>query len=493
MRLWFVVLASLVLASGVAPVRAQTTPEIPKVEGVYTIDELEEILGPIALFPDPLLATVLAASVYPDQVAEAAKAVAAGEDAAAREARGWESPVTAIANVPDAIAMLGDYPEWTEAIGRAYLTQQQDVMDTIQKLRSIANDNGALVTTPQQTVIIERDVIVIQPANPDVIFVPVYTPSVVFVRDRRPAPGVAVVSFGVGVAVGAIIANNNCSWGWRGGVVWGPSWRHNTRINNNVNININNNNNNNVNINRPGGTRPGQEGSPWRPNPDRVPPNLTRPSDRPGRPSGIGIPGRDIPGRDPSRPGGGSRPPDLNLGDRPNRPGGIGGTRPPDINPGDRPNRPGGIGGSRPPDRPMPDSISRPGGTRPNIPQRPEGRPIERPAAPPPNLPGRSPNASRPTTPSVTRPTTPSVTRPTTPSVSRPTTPSTQPTARPTPPPTARPGVTRPAANNSGAFSPGGMNNAAVQRGAASRAGNVNRPAPARTAPTRAGGAGVRR
>lgn len=502
-------------------------PAIPD-NDYLTKEELDDLLAPIALYPDVLLSAVLAASIYPDQVAAAAAMVAGGATEAQIEATDWEDPVKAVANVPEVIAMMAQYPDWTRAIGSAFLVQAWDVMDSIQRLRSIAFDNGVLETTPEQIVTVKQETqkIVIMPANPSVIFVPQYNPSVVFVRDNRAVARAGFIGFGAGIAVGAIIWGGSCNWnggfvGWGRGWGWG-GWG-NTRVNNNINVNINNNRNNNVNINRPGG-RPGGGNNQWnggsggRPPIDR--PGINRPGG--GGSSGAGAPPSDRPGRPEFNRPGGDRPgtggrPDINRpgGDRPgiNRPG----TDRPGI---DRPgvNRPGGNqsginrpGGNQGINRPgtrdrigqegsrwQPNQNNRPGGGGQGVGNRPSDwrNNASQPNARPPssigtggNRPGGITRPSAPSNPGANRPTTlPSTRAPNTPTTRPTTLPGNrenagsnvggnrggnaggarqQPAARPQNPATL-PSAGAGTGNRPSGFS-GGPSNAASNRGAASR------------------------
>jgi hypothetical protein len=240
-----------------------------------TPSELEELLGPIALYPDPLLANVLAAAVYPEEVVEAAKFIDGGGKAEQVDAKPWEDPVKAVAKIPDAIKMMGQYKDWTVALGQAYLLQAKDVMDVVQSLRKKAQENGALETTPQQKVVVEQEVIYIKPADPEIIYVPTYSPSVVYVQQQPSNDAVVagVVGFGLGVATGLILANNlDCDW--HGGCVGYGYHGGDVNINNNVNVNRNTNINsgntnisgNNIGNTANAGNRVGNEGNAWAPN-----------------------------------------------------------------------------------------------------------------------------------------------------------------------------------------------------------------------------------
>ena len=226
-------------------------------------DQLDSLVAPIALYPDPLLAQVLAASSYPLEIIQLQQWLDKNKslkdkqlaDAVAKQP--WDPSVQALAPLPDVVKRLADDIAWTTDLGNAFLAQQSEVMDAVQRMRKKAQDKGNLKTTEQQKVetqVIEsKQVIVIQPANPQVVYVPTYTPTVVYGPPVYPYPpiyyppawyypaGIAI-SFGVGMAMGAF---------WAGGYGWGCGWGGN-----NVYINNNNNFNRNTNINR--GNRPSQ-------------------------------------------------------------------------------------------------------------------------------------------------------------------------------------------------------------------------------------------
>jgi hypothetical protein len=232
-------------------------------------DQLDSLVAPIALYPDPLLAQVLAASTYPLEIVQLQQWLAKHTDlkgealAAAVEKEAWDPAVQGLAALPDVVKRLGDDIKWTNDLGNAFLAQQKDVMDAVQRMRKKASDQGNLKTTEQQKVttqVVEtKQVIVIEQANPQVVYVPVYSPVVVYGPPIYPYPpiyypppgyyaaGVAI-GFGVGIAMGAF-------WG-SGGWGYGPRWGYGS-----VNINVNNryvnhyNRNTNINnINRGGGS-----------------------------------------------------------------------------------------------------------------------------------------------------------------------------------------------------------------------------------------------
>jgi hypothetical protein len=211
-------------------------------------DQLDSLVAPIALYPDPLLAQTLAASTYPLELMQLQQWLARNSglkdkalaDAVAQQP--WEPSVQAMAALPDVVKWLTDDIQWTTDLGNAFLSQQADVMDAVQRMRHKAKDHGSLQSSDQQIVetrVVESEsVIVIEQSDPDVVYVPSYNPTVVYGAPVYPYPPIyyppagyyaagAAISFGVGVAVGAA---------WGGGWGWGANWGDND-------ININNNNN----------------------------------------------------------------------------------------------------------------------------------------------------------------------------------------------------------------------------------------------------------
>jgi hypothetical protein len=277
-RLTASVCAALLIPPGVgltAPRQTQTSAPAQTAAPAQTTaakipnDQLDSLVAPIALYPDPLLAQVLAASTYPLEIVQLQQWLAKHTDlkgealAAAVEKESWDPAVQGLAALPDVVKRLGDDITWTNDLGNAFLAQQKDVMDAVQRMRKKASDQGNLKTTEQQKVttqVVEtKEVIVIQQANPQVVYVPVYSPVVVYGPPIYPYPpiyypppgyyaaGVAI-GFGVGIAMGAF-------WG-SGGWGYGPRWGYGS-----VNINVNNryvnhyNRNTNINnINRAGGS-----------------------------------------------------------------------------------------------------------------------------------------------------------------------------------------------------------------------------------------------
>jgi hypothetical protein len=215
-------------------------------------EELDQLLAPIALYPDSLLAQIFMASTYPLEVVQAGRWAKTNEglkgDAltTALEQQNWDPSVKSLVNFPQVLDMMNEKLDWTQKLGDAFLEQQKGVMDTIQKLRQKADAEGNLKSNEEQKVVVEEGTktIIIEPANPQVIYVPTYNPTVVYgtwwYHSYPPyyyyppgyVPGAALFSFGVGMTVGAAwgYAWGRCNWG-RGDV--------NVNINRNTNINRN--------------------------------------------------------------------------------------------------------------------------------------------------------------------------------------------------------------------------------------------------------------
>jgi hypothetical protein len=180
----------------------------------FSAEQLDNLLAPIALYPDPLLAQALVAATFPDQVEEAARWVR-GNGQRGVDDQNWDISVKAIAHYPSVVGMMADKIDWTTSIGQAYVNQGSDVSAAVQRLRHLAHRVGNLETTPQQEVIENGEYIAIDPVQPQYIYVPVYDPAICFYR--RPYWGPAIV-FGGGFPIGAWL-NVDFRWGFGGG--WG--------------------------------------------------------------------------------------------------------------------------------------------------------------------------------------------------------------------------------------------------------------------------------
>jgi hypothetical protein len=271
-----------------------------------TADELYQLVAPIALFPDNLVAQVLAASTYPDQITAAHTWM--GQNSSLKgdsltkavDKQPWDASVKALTQFPDVLNQMATNLSWTSALGDAYFNFPKDVMSAVQVMRQRAYSAGNLKSSQQQSVTVQNQApgaaaapapaaapqtvivqpppqtIVVQPAQPQVVYVPSYNPAVVYgapvvvypgyVPPPPPSTGAIIatglISFGVGMAVGAAMSN---SWGWNS---WGCGWHSSTVVfNRNVyvsnsntfvnrnnyynrnNVNVNNINRNNVNVN----------------------------------------------------------------------------------------------------------------------------------------------------------------------------------------------------------------------------------------------------
>jgi hypothetical protein len=223
-------------------------------------EQLDSLVAPIALYPDPLLSQTLVAATYPLEIIQLQQWLAKNQGlkdkalADAVQKQPWDASIQAMAALPDVVKQLAENIKWTTELGNAFLAQQNDVMDSVQRMRKKAKEGGNLKSSEQQKVetkVVEsKQVIVIEQSNPEVIYVPSYNPTVVYGAPAYPYPPIAypppgyyaagmAISFGVGLAMGAA---------WGGGWGYGAGWGGN----NNVYINHNNNfvKNSNANINR---------------------------------------------------------------------------------------------------------------------------------------------------------------------------------------------------------------------------------------------------
>jgi len=283
---------------GQAPATTYATP---------TADQLSQLVAPIALFPDNLLAQVLAASTFPDQITAAYQwlqqhsSLKGAQLMQTVDQQPWDASVKGLTQFPDVLQQMATNLSWTSSLGDAYFNIPQSVMNAVQVMRQRAYDAGNLKSNPQQNITVAKNepapqsqppaaapassgqpqvtvvqsppqTIVIQPAQPDVVYVPTYNPTAVYGVPVPPPPGystgemvaTSLLSFGVGIAVGAAISGGGgcCGWGYNS---WGCGWHnstvvynHNTYIsnsntfanrNNYYNRNVNNANFNNANFN----------------------------------------------------------------------------------------------------------------------------------------------------------------------------------------------------------------------------------------------------
>jgi hypothetical protein len=197
---------------------------------LLTDTELDNLLAPIALYPDPVLAQILPASTYPSEVIDAAAWVGGGGDISSIDEQNWDDSVKAVAHYPDVLNMMASNIDWTADLGDAFMNQPDDVISSIQRLRWQARALGNLESDDQETVSIDGDYIEIIPAQPEYIYVPQYNPTVIFVR--RWAPGIPrFMTFGHRIAIGAWLSmdfdwrNHHLTYhGWNR-----PGWVNNAR------------------------------------------------------------------------------------------------------------------------------------------------------------------------------------------------------------------------------------------------------------------------
>ncbi len=259
-------LAAILLVAGVLALPALAAEEQPPPAGTAPApkgapaERLDQLVAPIALYPDPLLMQILMASTYPLEIVQAERWIKErpklrGEELdKALEAQTWDASVESLTHFPDVLGRMSKNLDWTSELGDVFLAQQADVLDAIQRMRRKANQAGKLESTKQQQVVVEKEIIKIVPADPQIVYVPTYVPQAVYGPPAYPPPYPAMyayppgyvattslLSFGAGMAVGAAISGG-CDWG-----------RHEVNVYNNYGGGGGgggggNKNNNNVNI-----------------------------------------------------------------------------------------------------------------------------------------------------------------------------------------------------------------------------------------------------
>ena len=200
MKSFFLLVLLLSVLAQVPPARAQSpVPPTPVTYQPFAPDQMDKLLGPIALYPDPLIAQILPAATLPTQIVMADRYVSGGGDPNGIAQQGWDSSIQALAHYPNVLKWMDDNLTWTTQLGEAFLYQQQEVMDAIQRLRSSAANLGNLQSTPQQQVVDDGGYYNIDPTDPDQIYVPSYEPDQVF---YDPYNGTPFINFGVGFVIG---------------------------------------------------------------------------------------------------------------------------------------------------------------------------------------------------------------------------------------------------------------------------------------------------
>ncbi len=215
-----------------APPPPSQGPQGQPVTAALTPEQLQQLVAPIALYPDALIAQILAASAYPTQIVEAERFLQQNPDlkgkdlADAVDKQDWDPSVKALTQFPTVLANLDKDLSWTSELGDANYNQQADVMQAVQYMRKKAQDAGNLKSTPQQTVTNEGPDVSIQPASPDVVYVPEYDPDLIYGYPVGLWPGFypwwgvggPYLSFGIGFGIGPFFG---FGWGWP---AWGFDW-----------------------------------------------------------------------------------------------------------------------------------------------------------------------------------------------------------------------------------------------------------------------------
>lgn len=263
----------------------QSNDQLPTPPAQQSPQELQQLVAPIALYPDALVAQILAASTYPTEIVEADRWMQShsklkGEEPAKEvDKQPWDPSVKALTQFPSVLENMDKNLSWTSSLGDAYANQQQDVTDAVQAMRQQAHKSGHLNSNEQQKVTTQGNTIIIEPANPEVVYVPAYDPWLVYGEPIvaypgwYPEPGIFMAGVGIGFGIGFGVGFfGGYGWGWHH---WGCDWHghrviynHNAYISHSRTIiNRNNFGHNNFNHgnafhgNGPGGRGPGFHGS----------------------------------------------------------------------------------------------------------------------------------------------------------------------------------------------------------------------------------------
>jgi Protein of unknown function (DUF3300) len=212
----------------------QSNDQPPASTGKQSPEQLQQLVAPIALYPDALVAQILAASTYPTQIVEADRWIQShsnltGEELAKEvDKQDWDPSVKAVAQFPSVLENMDKNLSWTSSLGEAYVSQPQDVTDAVQTLRQQARNAGHLNSNDQEKVTTQGKTIIIEPANPQVVYVPAYDPWLVYgapiiaYPGWYPVPGIfwggIGLSFGIGFGIGFF---GGFGWGWGH---WGYDW-----------------------------------------------------------------------------------------------------------------------------------------------------------------------------------------------------------------------------------------------------------------------------
>ena len=229
-------LMSATVPAGFAYPADQPPALIPVQSALQTPEQLQQLVAPIALYPDALVAQILAAATYPDQVVEADRWLQQHPDLKGKQLgdevdkQPWDPSVKSLVEFPSVLANMDKNLSWTSSLGDAYVNQEQDVMNAVQVMRDRAEKAGSLKSTPQEKVTHHGQTIVVEPADPEVVYVPEYDPWLAYGEPIGiwpgwyPYPGLFLagpgIGFGFGFGVGFF---GGFGWGWHH---WGYDWEH---------------------------------------------------------------------------------------------------------------------------------------------------------------------------------------------------------------------------------------------------------------------------
>ena len=219
--------------AGVANQDAQAATQAVQPAQV-TAEKLQQLVAPVALYPDELVAQVLAAATYPTEIVEANRwlqensSLKDAQLADAVDKQSWDPSVKALTQFPSVLAKMDKNLSWTSALGDAYFNQSQDVLNAVQVMRKRAQSAGTLKTTAQETVTTKDQTVIIEPANPEIVYLPEYDPWIVYGAPLLAYPGYLDADFFVGgpfifFDTGFPIRRHiHHHWGWHN---WGCNWR----------------------------------------------------------------------------------------------------------------------------------------------------------------------------------------------------------------------------------------------------------------------------
>ncbi|MGA2230268.1 MAG: DUF3300 domain-containing protein [Tepidisphaeraceae bacterium] len=193
------------------------TPALDAAPVLLAPDQMDQLLAPIALYPDPLLSLIFPAATYPQDIVAAEQWLSSAPTPTETniDAQNWDGSIKALVHYPTVLKMMSDQIDWTQALGAAFLNQQADVLASVQRLRAQARADGSLQDTQQAQVVADGNDLLIEPVDPNVIYVPTYNPEVVYT-------GAYPIDWGASYPIG-IWCDNGFDWGG-GYIVVGAGW-----------------------------------------------------------------------------------------------------------------------------------------------------------------------------------------------------------------------------------------------------------------------------